>query len=86
MRRVVTAITAVGLIVSVSASAFAQESNAVRVNDRSAEYTFGDQLVQTSLVRPDQATVRPRRHHEGPSLVRHRAHFVPEMLRDVERL
>lgn len=86
MRRVVTVFTAVGLIVSASASAFAQPNNAVRVTDRSAEYTFTDQLVQTSLVRPDQATVRPRRRHDGPSLVRHRAHFVPEMLRDIERL
>jgi hypothetical protein len=50
------------------------------------EFTFGDQLVQSSLQRPDERTVRPRRTHAGPTLLRIRAHFVPEMLRSVERL
>jgi hypothetical protein len=30
--------------------------------------------------------VRPRRSHAGPTLLRIREHFVPEMLRSVERL
>lgn len=52
----------------------------------SQEFTFTDQIVQGSLVRPDEATVRAPRRHAGPSLLRIRAHFVPEMLRSVERL
>ena len=49
-------------------------------------FTFGDQLVQSSLRRPDMTTARGRVLRSGPSLIRHRAHFVPEMLRSVERL
>ena len=52
----------------------------------SQEFTFGDQLVQSELPRPDERTVRPRRSHAGPTLLRIREHFVPEMLRSVERL
>lgn len=50
------------------------------------EFTFGDELVQSQLPRPDDATSRVRRGHSGPSLLRIRPHFVPEMLRAVERL
>jgi len=53
---------------------------------RDQTFTFGDQLVQSSLPRPDMSTVRGRVLRSGPSLIRHRAHFVPEMLRSVERL
>lgn len=52
----------------------------------SQEFTFGDQLVQSELPRPDERSVRPRRSHAGPTLLRIREHFVPEMLRSVERL
>lgn len=50
------------------------------------EIRFSDELVQASLVRPDEATGRVRRPHAGPSLLRIRAHFVPQMLRSVEQL
>jgi|GEM_PF-782804 len=53
---------------------------------RDQTFTFGDQLVQSSLRRPDGTTARGRVLRSGPSLIRHRAHFVPEMLRSVERL
>ncbi len=53
---------------------------------RDQEFTFGDQLVQGALPRPDDVTVRGRPRAAQPSLIRHRAHFVPEMLRSVERL
>lgn len=50
------------------------------------EFTFGDELVQSQLPRPDDATVRARGSRSGPSLLRIRSHFVPEMLKSVERL
>jgi len=50
------------------------------------EIRFTDELVQASLVRPDEANGRVRRHHAGPSLLRIRAHFVPQMLHSVEQL
>lgn len=52
----------------------------------SQEFTFGDQLVQSQLPRPEESTVRPRRAPRGPTLLRVREHFVPEMLKSVERL
>jgi hypothetical protein len=53
---------------------------------RDQSFTFGDELVQSSLRRPDLTTSRARALRPGPTLVRHRAHFVPEMLRSVEQL
>lgn len=52
----------------------------------SQEFFFGDQLVQSDLLRPEERAVRPRQRRAGPTLLRIREHFVPEMLRSVERL
>jgi hypothetical protein len=68
------------------ALASAQPTSAPAPTPRDQAFTFGDELVQSSLPRPDQATVRGRVRQSGTSLIRHRAHFVPEMLRSVERL
>jgi hypothetical protein len=53
---------------------------------RDQSFTFGDELVQSSLRVSDGATARGRVPRSGATLIRHRAHFVPEMLRSVERL
>lgn len=53
---------------------------------RDQSFTFGDQLVQSSLRRPDLTTARGRTLQAGPTLIRHRAHFVSEMLHSVEQL
>ena len=70
-------------LVALPAAAHAQPE---RPAPTTQEFTFGDQLVQSQLPRPDEATVRPRRARGGPTLLRIREHFVPEMLRSVERL
>ena len=76
---VVTALLAPGL-------AAAQPGPPRAPTPRDQTFTFGDQLVQSSLRVPDGATARGRASRVGPSLLRLRAHFVPEMLRAVERL
>lgn len=76
----------VAAMVLVPALASAQPNSPPAATPRDQEFTFGDQLVQGSLLRPDQATVRGHVRRSGPSLIRHRAHFVPEMLRSAERL
>jgi hypothetical protein len=68
------------------ALAAAQPGPAPAPTPRDQTFTFDDQLVQSSLRRPDMTTARGRVLRSGPSLIRHRAHFVPEMLRSVERL
>ncbi len=75
-----------GAMVLVPTLASAQPPPGPTPTSRDQTFTFDDQLVEGSLLRPDQATVRGRVRHNGPSLIRHRAHFVPEMLRSAERL
>ena len=77
-------ITALALVLALPSAAAAQPAGAQAA--RTQEFNFTDQLVEGSLPRPDETTVRPRRPHAGPTLLRLRAHFVPEMLRSVENL
>lgn len=77
-------LTLTALLLTLPLSASAQPNAAPRPGTQ--EFTFTDQLVQSSLLRPDAPTVRARRPHAGPSLLRLRTHFVPEMLKSVERL
>lgn len=77
-------LTALAFSLSLPLSASAQPAPARP--PATQEFTFTDQLVQSSLLRPDAPTVRARRPHAGPTLLRVRAHFVPEMLKSVERL
>lgn len=81
MTRTIIALT---LVLALPTAAAAQPTAATP--PRTQEFNFTDQLVEGSLERPDGASVRPRRAHAGPSLLRIRAHFVPEMLRSVEHL
>ena len=76
--------TLTALLLSLPLSASAQPKAAPA--PATQEFTFTDQLVQSALLRPDEPAVRPRRTHAGPSLLRIRTHFVPEMLKSVERL
>ncbi|MDB4931176.1 MAG: hypothetical protein JWM10_3660 [Myxococcaceae bacterium] len=79
-------LSAVFLAFLVPALAAAQPTPPPAPTPRDQFFTFGDQLVQSSLRVPEGATARGRIPRGGPSLIRHRAHFVPEMLRSVERL
>lgn len=83
MSRVCSSLFAAMVLVPALASA---QPPPAAPTSRDQAFTFGDELVQSSLPRPDQATVRGHVRHSGPSLIRHRAHFIPEMLRSVERL
>jgi len=84
MSRVCSSLLAAMVLVPALASAQPPRGPAPTARDQYID--FHDELVQSSLLRPDQATVRGRVRHSGPSLIRHRAHFVPEMLRSAERL
>jgi len=55
-------------------------------NGPSQTFTFGDELVQSQLPRPDGPTVRGRGHPDRITLIRHRSHFVQEMFKSVENL
>ena len=68
------------------ALAAAQTPTPPAATPRDQSFTFGDQLVQSSLRRPDLTSVRGRAARTGPTLIRHRAHFVSEMLHSVEQL
>ncbi len=67
---------------SVFAQAHGVSTNRVPPPDR--EMTFGDELVQSQLPRPDLTSVRGNRATRGISLLRTRQHFVQEMLKSVE--
>jgi hypothetical protein len=72
-------------MVAGTAVAFAQ-SAASSQPTRTQEFSFTDELVSGQLVRPDGDSTRLRRRSAGPSLIRIREHFVPEMLKSVENL
>lgn len=50
------------------------------------EGAFTDDLVKGDLVRPDGDLVRTRNRSAMRSLIEIRLHFVPEMVKSVERL
>ncbi len=83
MRRTITATLFLSLLTA-ALPAFAQGSAPAPTGTQ--EIRFGDELVQGSLVRPDTTSVRGRRASRGPTLLRLREHFVPEMLKSVEAL
>ena len=92
VRRVSAVSVALGLLVS-SAGAFAQGTGtAARCADasntgaatRNQTFCFEAERVSGSLVGPYGQGVTTVRRLGGTSLIRHRAHFVPEMLRSVE--
>lgn len=84
VRSLVVAAVATALLLPALAGAQPGPATASTAQDQ--HFEFGDELVQSSLRRPDQVTARARLPRSGRSLIRHRAHFVPEMLRSIERL
>lgn len=83
-RSLVAGLLALAMVAG-SAVAFAQASGASQPT-RTQEFSFTDELVSGQLVRPDGESSRLRRRSAGPSLIRIREHFVPEMLKSVENL
>lgn len=75
-------VLALALFVSVTAPAAAQDRGSSEVT----EYTFEDDLVNGGRYEPDGATVYGDRRRPRQTLIRARAHFIPEMLVSVERL
>lgn len=69
------------MLLGVPAGALADEPG-----ENVTQYSFVDELVQGDLTNPngEVLTVRPR--GERQSLVRARPHFIPELLKSVERL
>lgn len=91
VRRAAALSVALGVTVS-SVGAFAQGTNAASCAGasntgaaaRNQTFCFEAERVSGSLVGPYGQGVRAVRRLGGVSLIRHRAHFVPEMLRSVE--
>ncbi|MBN2714757.1 MAG: hypothetical protein JXX14_02815 [Deltaproteobacteria bacterium] len=50
------------------------------------EYRFDDDVVQGDLISPDGIVLVGRKKDASGSLVKVRKHFVPEMLKSVERI
>lgn len=86
------AITVTALAISLfSAAASAQQNGQCREHGGQQSSTdqtfcFEGENVPGSLVGATGQTVRPLRGLRGPSLIRMRAHFVPEMMKGVENL
>ena len=80
-------VAALTVCLLVPALAFAQpQRTPTPTTARDQTFTFPEELVESSLPVPDGVSARGRRPRTGPTLIRHRAHFVPEMLRSVEAL
>lgn len=71
------------LVLSTVSTALAQDGAR---NGEVTSYEFEDELVDGARFGTDQAIIRTVRRGARVSLIRARAHFVPEMLQSVERL
>ena len=76
---------------TITATAFAQDHSARCPNsgsqaDQDHTYCFEGEAVPGSLVGATGQGISAIRRLHGPSLIRMRAHFVPEMLKTVENL
>lgn len=80
----------IAVLMSIGGSALAQDRTesprTVRTTPPTQNINFNDELVQTSLVRPDQTTVRGGPQRSSVGLLRVRNHFVQEMFKSVENL
>lgn len=92
VRRVAAISMAFG-VMTAAAGAMAQGTNdntncagssSTGANERNQTFCFVGESVSGSLVGAGGQPVRTMRRMSGVSLIRHRAHFVPEMLRSVE--
>lgn len=86
-------VTLVALVLTLcSAAASAQDNGQCAGQGNAAQtsasqtFCFVGENVPGSLVGASGQTVRPLRQLRGPSLLRLRAHFVPEMMKGVENL
>jgi len=95
MRNVLAILFAATAITGATGSALAQTpgdsarcANASNTGEGSRDqtYCFSGEDVRSGLVGHDGQDVRLIRPLHGPSLLRFRAHFVPEMLKSVELL
>jgi hypothetical protein len=90
--KVRTTIVSVFAAVTMASTAFAQQSDdgscegAASNSGVHQTFCFRPEAVRGSLVGATGQTVRPLRGVRGESLLRIRAHFVPEMMKSVERL
>ncbi len=84
------ALVALLATVAIAGTAFAQSTDTARCAGASAgddhTYCFTGEIVQGGVVGPYGQGSRVLRPMHGTSLLRIRAHFVPEMLKSVERL
>ena len=76
----ITTIVAILCTLLLSSVVLAQEGEDV------TEYEFEDKLVEGDLIRPDGVVLTGRTRDNSRSLVKVRRHFVPEMLKSVERI
>ncbi|MCC6873793.1 MAG: hypothetical protein IT378_05720 [Sandaracinaceae bacterium] len=84
MRRTITALFALGLTLGSSSLALAHSDRNDATPDTS--YTFDDHAVPGARVTPDDNIIPGRTRRFRETLVRPRVHFVPELLKSVERL
>lgn len=75
-------------VVSISASAFAQDKGDVKSSDSKEGYgyEFTDDPLAAGGFGPNDATIRVRPGPVRATLIRPRTTFVPEMLKSVENL
>ncbi len=75
-------------VVSISASAFAQDKEGVKASDSKDGYgyEFTDDPLAAGGLGPNDATIRVRPGPVRATLIRPRTTFVPEMLKSVENL
>lgn len=91
MKKLSTTVLATTLamaVVSISASAFAQEKEGVKSSDSKEGYgyEFTDDPLAAGGFGPNDATIRVRPGPVRATLIRPRTTFVPEMLKSVENL
>jgi hypothetical protein len=89
-QRVAMVLSALG-VMAVASTAMAQQSGQCAPQNPSATsrdqtFCFEPESVRGGLVGATGQTVRPMRGVRGESLLRLRAHFVPEMMKTVENL
>jgi hypothetical protein len=85
MKQALTLLVA-GALTALAGTASAQEPRARTADEPVTHYTFGDELVPGDLVRPEGEILQARRRHGRGTLIRPRWHFVPELMKSVERL
>lgn len=95
MRKFLGCVTAITILATGMVAQAAQQSGATtggttatstRTEPGRQSFTFTDELVQAQLIRPDVTRVRGNPRGHGITLLRLREHFVPEMLKSIERL